>query len=54
MEAHEDAIKNAEVLNCSYEEAFKKVWDSVWYDEDGEARDRPSERKTATLLTPGR
>ena len=41
------------VWDCTYEEAFRKVWDSVWYDEEGEARERPSERKPATLLTPG-
>ena len=52
MEAHEDAIKMSKEWNCSYEEAFKKVWDCVWYDDEGEARDRPSERKQATLLTP--
>ena len=51
MEAHEDAIKMSKVWDCTYEEAFRKVWDCVWYDEEGEARDRPSERKTATLLT---
>ena len=53
MEAHEDAIKMSKVWDCTYEEAFRKVWDSVWYDEEGEARDRPSERKARTLLTPG-
>ena len=52
MEAHEDAIKMSKVWDCTYEEAFRKVWDSVWYDEEGEARDRPSERKARTLLTP--
>ena len=53
MEAHEDAIKMSKEWNCSYDEAFRKVWDSVWYDDEGEARDRPSERKSGTLLTPG-
>ena len=53
MEAHEDAIKMSKEWNCSYDEAFRKVWDCVWYDDEGEVRDRPSERKTATLLTPG-
>jgi len=53
MEAHEDAIKMSKDWDCSYDEAFRKVWDSVWYDEEGEARDRPSERKARTLLTPG-
>ena len=43
MEAHDDAEKMSKVWNCSYEEAFRKVWDCVWYDEDGEIRDRPSE-----------
>ena len=52
MEAHEDAIKMSKEWSCSYEEAFRKVWDCVWYDDDGEARDRPSERKARTLLTP--
>ena len=37
MEAHEDAIKMSKEWNCSYDEAFRKVWDCVWYDEDGEA-----------------
>ena len=53
MEAHEDAVKMSKEWNCSYEEAFKKVWDCVWYDDEGDIRDRPSERKPATLLTPG-
>ncbi len=52
MEAHEDAIKMSKEWNCSYDEAFRKVWDCVWYDDEGEARDRPSERKPVTLLTP--
>jgi len=50
MEAHEDAIKMSKEWSCSYEEAFRKVWDCVWYDD--ESRDRPSERKARTLLTP--
>ena len=46
-------MRSTKVWDCTYEEAVRKVWDSVWYDEEGEARDRPSERKARTLLTPG-
>ena len=53
MEAHEDAIKMSKEWDCLYDEAFRKVWDCVWYDDEGEVRDRPSERKARTLLTPG-
>ncbi len=53
MEAHESANEYSEHNGCTYQVAFRKVWDDVWYDDDGEVRDRPSERKAHTLLTPG-
>ncbi|MDB4430295.1 hypothetical protein N9273_00580 [bacterium] len=41
MEAGEAAEEYADRKGISYDEAFKLVWESVWYDEDGEVRDRP-------------
>ena len=41
MEAGEAAEKYASSTGISYADAFRLVWESVWYDEDGEVRDRP-------------
>ena len=41
MEAGEAAEEYAKRKDISYADAFRLVWESVWYDEDGEVRERP-------------
>tara|TARA_B110000495_G_scaffold203020_1_gene225068 strand:+ start:104 stop:403 length:300 start_codon:yes stop_codon:yes gene_type:complete len=41
MEAGEAAEEYADRKGISYADAFRHVWEAVWYDEDGEVRDRP-------------
>ena len=51
MEAHEMANEYSKNSGCTYEIAFREVWECVWYDENGEVKSRPSNKKTQTLLT---
>ena len=41
MEAGEAAAEYADRKGISYAAAFRLVWESVWYDEDGDVRERP-------------
>ena len=51
MEAGEAAEEYAKRKDISYGDAFRLVWESVWYDEDGEVRPRPVYKGTKVLET---